>query len=194
MRRRVAHVAFDLHARREGSDRVDDDDVDGTGAHECLDDLQCLLAKFRLRQQKIIEVHAQALGIVHVQRVLGIDKGRQTAVALRLGDDLQTDGRLTGRLRAIDLDDPTARYAADADGRVQRQTSCRDRIHLDGIRIVESHDGALAERLLDLVDGQLRCLGLCFGNGCALHTLGFSAHDRYGLLMISVLWSDGVGT
>ena len=39
----VAHLAFDLGARRECRDRVDDEDVDRTGADEHVGDLEGLL-------------------------------------------------------------------------------------------------------------------------------------------------------
>ena len=58
---RVAHLAFDLGLRRERRDRVDDDDVDGARAHQHVGDLERLLARVGLRDQQIVDVHAELL-------------------------------------------------------------------------------------------------------------------------------------
>ena len=46
--------------------------------------------------------------------MLDVDKGRQTAGLLRLGNDLQADGRLAGGFGAEDLADAAARDSAHA--------------------------------------------------------------------------------
>ena len=68
------------------------------------------------------------------------------------------DGRLTGGLRPVDLDDAPLRDAADAERRVQRERARRD--GLDGhLRpVAEAHDRALAKVLLDLIDCRLEGL------------------------------------
>ena len=70
----VAHLAFDFGLGDEGGDRVDDDDVDGVGADQQLADLQRLLAGVGLRDEQVVEVHAQPLGPGGVERVLGVDE------------------------------------------------------------------------------------------------------------------------
>ena len=72
----VAHLAFQLGARHERGDRVDDDHVDRTGPHEHLDDLQRLLAAVGLRDEEIVDVDAELLGVFGIERVLGVDKRR----------------------------------------------------------------------------------------------------------------------
>jgi hypothetical protein len=58
--------------------------------------------------------------------VFDVDKGRQTAGLLRLGDDLQADGRLAGGLGAEDLADAAAGNAADAQRGIEADGASRD--------------------------------------------------------------------
>ena len=55
----VAHLAFQLGARNESGDGVDDDDVDRSGADENFGDLQSLLAAVGLRDEEIVDVDAE---------------------------------------------------------------------------------------------------------------------------------------
>ena len=57
----VAHLAFDLGARHERGDRVDDDAVDAAGADERLGDLERLLAGVRLADEELVDVDAAGL-------------------------------------------------------------------------------------------------------------------------------------
>ena len=126
---RFAHLAFDFGPRHERRDRVDDDHVDAAGADEHLDDLERLLAVVGLRDEEVVEVDAELLRVLRVERVLGVDERRHAAELLRLRDDLQRQRRLARRLRPEDLDDAAARHAADAervvdaDGAGRRSTS-----------------------------------------------------------------------
>src|SRR5262249_41736435 len=61
-------------------------------------------------------------------------------------------------LRAEDLDDAAAGDAADAEGDVERQGAGRDRVDLHCPDVAELHQRALAEVLLDLLDGRLQRL------------------------------------
>ena len=91
---RVAHLAFDLGARHERRDRVDDDAVDPAGADERLGDLEGLLAGVGLATQQLIDVDAAGTRVRRVERVLDIDEGDDAAATLRLGEDVLADGRL----------------------------------------------------------------------------------------------------
>ncbi len=110
---RVAHLALDLGLRRERCDRVDRDDVERTRADEELRDLERLLAGIGLRDEEVVDVDADALRVLRVHRVLGVDERADAAAALRLGDHVVDERRLTGRLRAEHLDDAPARQPAD---------------------------------------------------------------------------------
>ena len=72
-------------------------------------DLQRLLAVVRLRDQQVVHVHAQLAGVDRIERVLHVDERRHAARLLGLGDHLQRDRGLAGRLRAEDLVDAAAR-------------------------------------------------------------------------------------
>ena len=115
---RIAHLAVELRARHEGSDRVDHDHIDGIRAHQHLRNLQRLLAAVGLRDEEVVDVDAELLGIFGVERVLGVDERRQPAHPLRLGDDVQRERRLARRLRPEDLHDPAPGYTSDAQCRV----------------------------------------------------------------------------
>ena len=78
---RIAHVAVDLGLRHQRGHRVDHDHVDRVRAHQRLDDLERLLAGVRLGDQQLVEVDAQPAGIERVERVLGVDIGRDAAHA-----------------------------------------------------------------------------------------------------------------
>ena len=129
---RVAHLALDLGARRQRGDRVDDDQIDRAGAHERVGDLERLLAAVGLRDQQILEVDAEPPRVVGVERVLGVDERAHAAGALRLGDRVQRQRGLARRLRAVDLDDASARQAAAAERDVERDRAGRD--DLDRLR------------------------------------------------------------
>ena len=123
----VAHLAFDFGARRQRRDRIDDQHVDGAGAHQRVGDLQRLLAGVGLGNQQVVEIDAELAGIDRVERVFGVDEGADAALLLRLGDDMQRQRGLAGGFRAVDLDDAAARQAADAQRDVEPQRAGRNR-------------------------------------------------------------------
>ena len=88
--------ACDISARCQGRDRVDNHNVDRTGAHKRIRNFQCLFAGVRLRDEHRVDVHADARGIVGVERVFRVDKCDLTAALLRLRHDVQRQRRLTG--------------------------------------------------------------------------------------------------
>src|SRR3970040_632195 len=111
---RIAHLAFDFGFRRQGGDRIDDHDVDGARPHEHVGDLERLLARVGLRDQEIVELDADFLGVYGVDRMLSVDDRRRPAVLLHLGHDLQSQRRLTRGFGPVDFDDAAARQAAHA--------------------------------------------------------------------------------
>ena len=153
---RFAHLAVDFGARHERGDRVDDHDVDRVRADQDFDDLEGLLAVVGLRDQQVVEIDAELLRVLGIERVLGVDERRHPAELLRFGDDLQRQRGLAGRFRSEDLDDPALGDAADAERIVEADRAGRDRRNRrDGVLLPEAHDRALAELLLDLADGHL---------------------------------------
>ncbi len=86
--------------------------------------------------------------------MLDIDEGGRPALLLSFGDDVQCEGGLAGGLGAEDLDDAATGHARAAKGEVEGEGAGGDAAD-DGGVVVEAHDGALAERALDLGDGPL---------------------------------------
>ena len=93
---RVAHLTFDFGAWRQGRHRVDHDHVDRTGADQHVANLERLLTCIGLRDQQLVDVDTNRLGVDRVHGVLGIDVGAHAAVALRFSHDVHRQGRLTG--------------------------------------------------------------------------------------------------
>ena len=96
--------------------------------------------------------------------MLGVDEGAGAAALLRLGDDMQRQRGLAGAFRAVDLDDPAARQAADAEREVEAQGTGRDDLDLLAVGTrAQPHDRALAERPFDLAQRRIQRLVLFHG-------------------------------
>ena len=95
-RQLVAHLAFELGARRQRRDGIDDQHVDRAGAHQRVGDLQRLLAGIGLRDQQVVDIDAELAGIDRIERMLRVDEGADAAALLRLGDGVQRERRLAG--------------------------------------------------------------------------------------------------
>ena len=156
--KRVAHLPLDLGLRRQRRNGVDRDDVERAGADEQLADLERLLAGVGLRDQQVVDVHADPLRVRRVHRVLGVDERADPTAALRLGDHVVDERRLPRRLRAEDLDDAPPRQTTDPESEVERQRARRDRADVHGRGVRHLHDRALAELSLDLPEGGIQCL------------------------------------
>ena len=111
----VAHVAFNFGLRRKCSNRVDHDYIERTGTHEHVADLEGLFASVGLGDKEAVDIDADGLGVYRVHRMLSIDVGTLATIALRLGNDVGCQGRLTGGLRTVDLGDTTTGKAADTE-------------------------------------------------------------------------------
>ncbi len=141
---RVAHLAFDFRARRQGRHRVHDDQVDGAAANQGFGDFQRLLARVGLRHEEVIGLHAKFSRIGQIQRMLRIDERGHATGFLHLGDRVQGQGCLARRLRAKNLDDTPPRKSADAKRNIQAERSRRNRRNVRRrIGIAELHDRPL---------------------------------------------------
>src|SRR5206468_7891169 len=153
---RIAHVALDLRARDQGSNRIDDQHVERARAHQRVGDLERLLAVVGLRDEEVLGLDAELARVAHVERVLRVDEGADAAALLALGDELERERGLTRRLRSVDLDHPPARDPADAERDIEAERARRQAGDVLRQRLLaELHDGALAELLLDLADGEV---------------------------------------
>ena len=192
----LAHVTVDFSLGHQRRDRVDDDDIHRAGAHQCVTDFQRLLAGVGLRDIELVDIHAQRLGIDGIQRVLRVDEGRRAAHLLRLRDHVQRHGGLTGGFRPVDLDDASARHAADAQRNIQLQAAGGNGLHIHGGLFAQLHDRALAELLFNRPQGigerffsfffvgdlaDLRVLGsrLCHGFSPPLSVVLFDFFDQH---------------
>ena len=131
----VAHLALDFGLGHQGRDRVDDHDVHRAGAHQDLDDLERLLAGVGLGDQQVLDVDAELLGVLDVERVLGVDVGGDAARLLHVGGEVEGERGLAGGLGAVDLGDAAAGDAADAGGGVEVDGAGGNGGHLDPGRL-----------------------------------------------------------
>ena len=154
----IADLPFEFLAGDEGGDGVEDDDVDGIGAHQGLADLEGFLAGAGLGDEEVVDVDPEFLGVLGVEGVLDVDEGGQAAGLLGLGDGGEGEGRLAGGFRAVDFDDAAAGEAADAEGAVDEQVAGGDDIDIDAVVVAHPHDGGLPEFLLDVGDGEIEIL------------------------------------
>ncbi len=153
----VAHLALELGARHQRRDRIDDEHVDRSRAHQRIGDLERLLAGVGLRDQQIVDIDPEFSGIGRVERVLGVDKGAGAAALLRFGDHMQRQRRLARAFRAVNLDHPAARQTADAERDVEPERAGRDHVDVrGGLARAELHDRALAEGALDLAERRVQ--------------------------------------
>jgi hypothetical protein len=147
---RVSHFPLELGFWRERRNGVDDHEVDGTRANEHLGDIERLLSRIGLRDEKLLRFDADSPRVRDVERVLRVDERRDAACLLGLRDRVQRERRLPARLGPVDLDDPAARKAADPRRQVERERSGRDRSDGLGIFVVsEGHDGPLSKLFFD---------------------------------------------
>src|SRR6476661_2537825 len=155
---RVAHLAFDLRFRRQRSNRVDCDDVERTRPDQQLGDLEPLFAGVRLRDEEVVDVDTDVLRIRRIHRMLRVDEGADASPSLRLRDYVVDERRLSGRLRAEDLDDPAAWQPADSKREVERERAGRNGADRNGRVVVHLHHCAFAELPLDVPEGGVQSL------------------------------------
>ena len=113
------------------------------GADQHVGDLQRLLARVGLGDEQRVGVHTKLLGVVRVERVLGVDESGDPAGLLGAGDRMQRHRGLARGLRAVDLDDAAAWQPADAERHVQRDRAGRDHFHRHPGLVTEPHDRPL---------------------------------------------------
>ena len=154
----VTHLPFDLGAGHQGRHRVDHQDIESPGADQHVGDLQCLFPGVGLGDEKLVDIDPDRLGVDGVEGVLGVDESGDPPVALRLGDDVKGETGLARALRPVELDDAAPGHAADPQGKIEREGTGGDDIHLAIGRLSHLHDGALAELALDLAERHIQGL------------------------------------
>ena len=131
-----------------------------SGAHERLGDVKSVLAAIGLRNEQIVDVHAQCARVNGVESVLGVDERSLSAALLYLCDDVERDGGLTRGFGTVYFDYSSARETADAESKVQPQRSGMNSLHRHVRILSEAHYGARAEVALYLADRGVYCLYL----------------------------------
>ncbi len=150
----VAHFTFDFSLRYQCRHGVDDDHVNGVGAHQHVGDFQGLFAGVRLGNQQIIDVDAQLAGVLWIERVFGVDECAGRAGFLRLGDHGQGQRGFTGGFRTVDFNNTAFWQTADAECDIQTQRASRDGRDRLTVLIAHTHYGTLAELTFDLTQGR----------------------------------------
>ena len=148
---RIAHLALNFRAGRQRRNRVDDHNVDRAGAHKRVGDLQRLLAGIRLRNQHIVDVHAQSTGISGIQRVFSVHKGRFAAFFLGFCHNVQCQRRFARGFRTVNLNNTALGHAADPQRQIQRQRAGGNRFHIGVQVFAQPHDGAFSVHFFNLL-------------------------------------------
>ncbi len=126
----VAHLALNLGARHQRRHRIDHQHVNRVGAYQRIDNLKRLFAGIGLRHDQFVDIDAQLAGIHRVKRMFGVNKRGRPAAALCLGNDMESERRLAGAFRAINLDHTPARQPAHAKRNVEAERASGNRLHL----------------------------------------------------------------
>ena len=147
---RVAHFAFQFRLRHQRRHRVDHHHVNRSGAHQRIGDFQRLFARIRLRNQEVVNIHADFLGIRRVKRVFGINKRTRPALFLRLRDNAQRQRRLARAFRPVYFHNSAFRQTADSERNVQPDGAGGNRLNINLGILPQPHNGAFAERSFNL--------------------------------------------
>src|SRR5690606_36198842 len=154
---RIPHLTLDLSPRHQRSHRIHHHHINRARPHQQLHDLKRLLTRIRLRHQQVLNVHTQRSRIHRIQRMLSINERSHTPNTLRLSHDMQSQRRLTPRLRPIHLNDPTPRHTTNPKRQIHRQRPRTDHTRPHELRRPrpQTHDRALTELPLDLRDSRV---------------------------------------
>ena len=153
----VAHVAFDFRLRREGSHRVNDDDVDGRRANQLVGNFQGLLTVVGLRDVEIVDVYPKFFGVEAVESVFCIDEGCNTSALLCFSNGMDSKRGLTRGFGTVDFDDAAARIATHSQHMVETDGACRDHLHVFHFLVAHFHDRPFTEVLFDVGHCSLQC-------------------------------------
>ena len=78
----VVHITVDLRLRHQSRHGVNDHDIKSAGTDHRLSNLQRLLAVIRLGNVKVINIHANLLGILRIKSVFRVNKSGNTVSLL----------------------------------------------------------------------------------------------------------------
>ena len=146
----VAHFAFNFRTWDQGGDRIDHQYVDRVGTDQCVDNFQRLFTGVGLRDDQLVGIDAQCLGIDGVQRMFRVDKSRCAAIFLGFGNDVQSERGLARTFRSVNLDHASLWQSPDAKRDIQSETTSRNGFDFESLALAQLHRRALAEGAVDL--------------------------------------------
>ena len=156
--RDVADLAFQLRFRDESGDRIEHNHVERIRTHERLADAERFFTRARLRDEQIVEVHAQPPGVLRIERVFDVDEGGEAAALLRLRDHREGKRGFAGRFRPENFHHSAARKSTHAQRAIDQDVAGRDDIDIDNRIITQAHDRPVAVIFSDLLDRQIEVL------------------------------------
>ena len=120
-------------------------------------DAQRFLAASGLGDEQIVEIHAELLGVLRIERVLDVDERRQPAGFCALAMTVSVsvvlpeipDRKLRRRARA---------ETADAEREIDQDVAGRNDIDIDDLVVAKAHDRAVAVILGNLLNRQFEIL------------------------------------
>ena len=157
---RIAHFAFKFGFGNQSGDRVDNQNIDSAGANQRIGDFQSLFAGIRLRNQQVVNVNADFLGIGRVKSVFRIDESAGAAFFLRLCNNAQSQSGFAGTFRAVDFDNTAFGQPTDAQGDVYAQRTGGNGFNINVGVLTEAHNRTFAEGSFNLA--QCRVKGFIF--------------------------------
>ena len=138
---------------------------------------------FQYKNEEVIHIHTQVLGVVAVEGVLCIDEGGNTTGLLCLGNGVDSQRGLTRRLGAEDLDDTSLRVTTHTKSHIKRYRTGRDDRNVVHFVAVHAHNRAFAKVFLDLGHHRVQDLKLV---GVYLR---FLCHNLSCFIFFSILFS-----
>jgi len=95
--------------------------IHSPGPDQCIGNFKGLFAGIRLRNKQFININPERIGINRIKRMLGIDKGRDPALALDFCRHMKSQCGFTGTFRAVNFNHPSPWQAADTKGNIKTE-------------------------------------------------------------------------
>ena len=92
---RIAHFAVNFRSRNKSGNRVNNYNINRPGTNKLFGYLKRLFTVVRLRNKKRININAEIYGINRVERMLCVNKSRDSAGFLAFGNTVKREGRFT---------------------------------------------------------------------------------------------------
>ena len=157
---RVSHIPVNLRLWRQGSNRVNNDNIHCAGTHHGLCNFQCLFPTVRLGNVKIVNINPDISCIGRIKRMLRINEGSYSSGFLHLCYHMQCHRCLSTGLWTINLNNTSLWYSPDSKCKVKGQGTGRDCFNCHMGVLPQLHDGACTILLIYMVNCCLKCRNL----------------------------------